>query len=45
MLDAKDVMYQDGIGRLLAQMGAVCHKRKRTFKKVSNFLLRLVVLA
>ena len=39
MLEAKSVVLQDGVGQLLAQMGAVRHKRKRNSKKVRCSLL------
>lgn len=40
MLEAKNVVLQDGVGltHLLAQMGAVCRKRKRTSNKVRHCL-------
>lgn len=42
MLEAKNVVLQDGVGQLLAQMGAVRHKRKRNSSKVRCSLLASV---
>ncbi len=42
MLEAKSVQLQDGVGQLLAQMGAVRHKRKRESKKVRSPLCAYV---
>ena len=39
MLEAKSVVLQDGVGWLLAQMGAVRRKRKRNSNKVKPSLL------
>ncbi len=42
MLEAKSVQLQDGVGQLLAQMGAVRHKRKRESNKVRSPLCAYV---